>query len=177
MNLFSILLALVAIVTPQSSTPLSVWGPRDLVVSRNVRTLLSLSVWAKHPFGLHGSLGAVPQNESTATAQANGNAKIEGIVRDTVPHRGPVPNALVRMFPDPDYLQRPELIRTTRTDEWGNFVIENVVPGKYRVIALMGGGPEDLHGEATIAAAAGTRVTLSEKESKTLTLYIYLAHR
>lgn len=177
MNLFSILLAFVAIVSAQSSSPLSVLGSSDVGGSFSVQAPLSLSVWAKQPFGLHRSLAAVPQNESTATAQAKGNAKIEGLVRDTMPHREPVPNALVRLFPDPDYLQRPELIRTTRTDEWGNFVIENVVPGKYRVIALMGGGPEDLHGEATIAAAAGTRVTLSEKESKTLTLYIYLAHR
>jgi hypothetical protein len=120
-----------------------------------------------------------PAHGSTLTGQTepgSGTAKIEGIVKDQVPPRGPVPNAVVKLFPDPPNLDRPEMIRTTRTDDWGNFVFENVVPGKYRVIAIMGTGPEDLKAEATIAAAAGTRIELSDKKSKTVTLYLYPGH-
>jgi hypothetical protein len=50
-----------------------------------------------------------------------------------------------------------------------------VVPGKYRIIAIMGEDPENLKTEATIAATAGTPVELSEKESKSVTLYLYAA--
>ena len=117
-----------------------------------------------------------PDASSAAQTKANiGAAKVDGIVRDQVPPRAPVPNALVRMFPDPADPSHPELIRSTRSDEWGNFKIENVVPGKYRIVAIRGEGPENLKSEATIAAAAGTPVELSEKESKTLTLYLYAA--
>ena len=106
---------------------------------------------------------------------STGTAKVEGIVKTRVPPRGPVANALVKLFPDPAYLQRPDLVRTARTDDFGIFRIENVVPGKYRAIAFLGASPENLKAEATIAAHSGTRVELSEKESKTLTLYLYAA--
>jgi len=111
------------------------------------------------------------------TKASTGTAKVEGIVRRQLPPNAPFPNALVRMFPDPADPSHPELIRSTRSDEWGNFRIENVVPGKYRIVAITGEGPENLKTEATIAAAAGTSVELSEKESKTLTLYLYAAAR
>jgi hypothetical protein len=69
----------------------------------------------------------------------------------------------------------PELVHATRSDEWGNFRIENVVPGKDRIIAILGEDPENLKTEATIAAAAVSPVELSEKESKTVALYLYAA--
>jgi hypothetical protein len=112
-------------------------------------------------------------SSSAAQTKVAGTAKVDGIVRDQAPPRAPVPNALVKLFPDPPNPQHPELILSTRSDEWGNFVFENVVPGKYRAIAIQGEGPENLKSEATIAAAAGTTVELSEKDSKTLTLYLF----
>lgn len=125
------------------------------------------------------AVGIASGAASTAVGQTEaspGAAKVDGIVRDQLPSRDPVQNALVKLFPEPLNLEHPDLIRTARTDERGYFVIENVAPGKYRAIAIMGAGPEDLQAEATIAAAAGTRFELSEKESKTLTLYLYPAH-
>lgn len=104
-----------------------------------------------------------------------GTATVEGTVKSRVPPKGSVQDALVKLFPDPAYLQRPDLIRTARTDVLGTFRIENIVPGKYRVIALTGGTPENLKAEATIAAHNGITVELSDKESKGLTLYLYLA--
>lgn len=110
------------------------------------------------------------------TEASSGTAKIEGIVKDQIPPRAPVPNAVVKLFPDPPNAEHPDLVRTTRTDDWGNFAFENVAPGKYRIVAIMSTGAEDLQAEATIAAAAGTRVELSDKKSKTLTLYLYPGH-
>lgn len=116
---------------------------------------------------------------STAIGQTQaspGVGKVDGIVRDQLSPRAPVQYALVKLFPEPLNLEHPDMIRSARTDEHGHFVIENVAPGRYSAIAIMGTGPEDLHAEATIAGAAGTRFELSEKQSKTLTLYLYLAH-
>src|SRR5215472_17484033 len=96
------------------------------------------------------------------TEASSGTAKVEGVVKDQLPPRAPVPNAVVKLFPDPPNAEHPELVRTTRTDDWGNFAFENVPPGKYRVVSFMGTGREDLQAEAKIAAAAGTRVELSE---------------
>lgn len=115
-----------------------------------------------------------PQNDAETKA-TNGNARIEGTVKTRVANRGAVPYALVKLFPDPAFLQRPDLIRTARADNLGTFRIENVVPGKYRVIAFTGGGQENLNAEATLAAHNGITVELSENESKGLTLYVYLA--
>jgi hypothetical protein len=109
------------------------------------------------------------------TKGSTGSARVEGIVKTRVPPRGPAPYALVKLFPDPAYLQRPDLIRSTRTDQFGVFLFENVVPGKYRAIAFLGARPENLQAEATIAAHVGTRVEVSENKSKTLTLYLYAA--
>lgn len=126
-------------------------------------TAVGITSWADNT--------AIVQTEASA-----GTAKIEGIVKDQLPPRAPVPNAVVKLFPDPPSAEHPELIRTTRTDDWGNFAFEHVFPGKYRIVAIMGTGAEDLQAEVTIAAAAGTRVDLSENKSKTLTLYLYPGH-
>lgn len=125
------------------------------------------------------AIGIASGAGSTAIGQTQaspGAAKVDGIVREQLAPRAPVQYALVKLFPEPPNLEHPDLIRSARTDEHGYFVIENVAPGKYRAIAIMGAGQEDLQAEATIADTAGTRFELSEKQSKTLTLYLYLAH-
>ena len=110
------------------------------------------------------------------TQAASGTATVEGIVRETAPTRTAANDVLVKLFPDPDPLKNPDLIRSARTDQHGHFEIDNVVPGTYRAIAIMGNGPEDLQTEAAIAKAAGTRFTVAEKQSKGLSLDLYFAH-
>ena len=183
MKLYWIVLVFAASITPQKSALLvgALGNPvHEAVLSFSLQNPSNLFGTAREALGFHNpSVGIASGAGSTPTAQSEsspGTAKVDGIVRDTVPPRAPVPNALVKLFPDPPSLQHPDLIRSTRTDEVGNFVIENVVPGKYRAIAITGMGPEDLKGEATIAAAAGTRINLSERESKTLTIYLYPGH-
>lgn len=164
MKLFSIVLVVVASLTAQKSSLLAgaAGSPaHDAVVG------LSL----QNPSHDTGGNPAAQNKASTGTASVN------GIVRRQLPPNAPFPNALVKMFPDPPDPSHPESIRSTRSDEWGNFRIENVPPGKYRIVAITGEGPENLKSEATIAAAGGTSVELSEKESKTLTLYLYAAAR
>jgi hypothetical protein len=110
------------------------------------------------------------------TEGESGVVKVQGTVKNILPMREVVPYALVKLFPDPIDLSRPDLIRSARTDGVGYFEIDNVLPGKYRVIAIMGAGPEDLNAEATIATSAGTKIDVSEKKTKTLTLYLYPAY-
>lgn len=126
------------------------------------------------------SAGAASVTSGASALQeqsSQGTAKVEGVVRGQFERRDFVPNALVKLFPEPIDLAHPALIRSARTDESGNFEIDNVVPGKYRAIAIQGGGPENLQNEATIAVSAGVRVELAENQSKTLTLYLYPAQR
>lgn len=115
------------------------------------------------------------QNDAK-TETGTGTARIEGTVKTRVGNRGSVPYAVVKLFPDPAFLQRPDLVRTARADNLGTFRIDNIVPGRYRAIAFTGGGQENLSHEATLAAHNGTTVQLSENESKGVTLYLYLAH-
>lgn len=106
-----------------------------------------------------------------------GAAKVQGVVLERV-FREPVPRGVVELFPDPANPHRADLFRSASTDETGRFVIKNIVPGKYRVIAFMGKPPsEPSYDDSVIAASAGIRVTLAEKQSKNLELGLFEAHR
>lgn len=103
-----------------------------------------------------------------------GAAKVQGVVLESV-FREPVPRGIVELFPDPANPHRADLFRSASTDENGRFVIKNIVPGKYRVIAFM--GKPTSYDDSVIAASAGVRVTLDEKQSKSLELGLFEAHR
>jgi hypothetical protein len=112
---------------------------------------------------------------SAQTQAVSGTAVVEGIVRQQLPNRTAADNVLVKLFPDPDPLGNPNLIRSARTDQYGHFEIHNVVPGRYRAIAIMGSGPEDLKAEAAIAKAAGQKFEVADKQAKGLSLDLYYA--
>lgn len=105
-----------------------------------------------------------------------GAAKVRGIVVDQE-FQDPVANAVVKLFPDPPNPHRADVFRTAPTNEDGSFTIENVVPGKYRVLAVMGKGGSENADDSLIAAASGVRVVLAEKQSKYLELELFEAHR
>src|SRR5215467_5972012 len=95
--------------------------------------------------GVRPQIAFAGSSVSMVQEQGNrGKAKVDGIVRDRFQRNEPVPNALVKLFPDPPSAEHPDLIRSARTDQLGNFEIDDVAPGKYRIVAFMGGGPEDL---------------------------------
>jgi hypothetical protein len=92
--------------------------------------------------------------------------RIEGVVL-----RGddPAYGALVRIFPEPPNPNNTGLYREALGDEDSHFVIDSVVPGRYRVVAYAsertdgdGGSPFD----DSVSAA----VVVGKKESKTLNL-------
>jgi hypothetical protein len=106
-----------------------------------------------------------------------GAGKVQGVVLE--PEYGdPVPNALVKLFPDPPNPHRADLFHTAPTDQDGRFFIKNIVPGRYRVLAIMGkSGSESNYDDSLIAGAAGIRVVLVEKQTKHLELELFEAHR
>jgi hypothetical protein len=92
--------------------------------------------------------------------------RIEGVVL-----RGddPAYNAVVRIFPEPANPNNAGLYREGPADEDGHFVINSVVPGRYRVVAYAsertdgdGGSPYD--------DSVSASVIVAEKECKTLEL-------
>lgn len=106
-----------------------------------------------------------------------GAGKVQGIVTEPV-YYGRVPHALVEMFPDPPDPHRADLFQAERTDKYGSFTINNVVPGKYRVLAVTGkSGRDTTYDDAQLAATAGIRVSVGENQSKTLELELFEAHR
>jgi hypothetical protein len=104
-----------------------------------------------------------------------GTGKVQGIVREPV-YNGIVPHAVVELFPDPANPHRADLFRATATGDDGRFVIKNVVPGKYRIIAFPGKG-SDINDDSVTAASMGTRVNLGEKQSRNVELQLFEAHR
>jgi protocatechuate 3,4-dioxygenase beta subunit len=92
--------------------------------------------------------------------------RIEGVVL-----RGddPAYDAVVRIFPEPENPNNTGLYRMGCACEDGHFVIDSVVPGRYRVVAYAsertdgdGGSPYD--------DSVSASITIAEKESKTLNL-------
>lgn len=123
-------------------------------------------------------LGQGDADQSLKITVSSGVAKVEGVVIE--PEYGdPASHAIVKLFPDPPNPHRTDLFRSAPTDRNGRFVITNVVPGKYRVIALMGGrtGSEASYEDAVTAATAGARVSVGENQSKSVELDLFEAHR
>jgi hypothetical protein len=104
-----------------------------------------------------------------------GASKVQGIVLDPVFHDA-VPNAVVKLFPDPPNPHRADLYHQTKTDENGQFVISNIVPGGYRALAIIGqdNGESD---DSLFARSAGVRLALREKQTKNVELELFAAHK
>jgi hypothetical protein len=95
-----------------------------------------------------------------------GIAQINGVVlRDDYP----VPGAKVQLLPDPANPFREDRSSAAWADDKGHFVVQNVVPGSYRVLAV---DVENVVEEDELEFPASISVTLAEKESKTVNLQI-----
>jgi protocatechuate 3,4-dioxygenase beta subunit len=112
-----------------------------------------------------------------------GACRVEGVVTEAEFH-DVVPGAVVKLLPDPATPRRADLLRTALTNQFGEFTIRNVVPGQYRVLAVMirGSGEgvtvgRDSYADNMIARNAGVRVVLAEKQSKHLELELFEAYR
>ena len=89
-----------------------------------------------------------------------------------------VTHAVVKLFPEPANPHRADLFRSAPTDKDGRFVIKNVVPGRYRALAIMRRpGNETSYDDYVTASAAGVKVNLEQGESKSLGLMLFAAHR
>lgn len=92
-------------------------------------------------------------------------AQVDGVVL-----RGdrPVPGAKVQLIPEPvNPFRQSELDRSNAAwaDETGHFVVKNVAPGSYRVLAI---DVENDVEEDELESPASVSVVLAEKESKTV---------
>jgi len=112
-----------------------------------------------------------------------GACQVEGVVTEPEFH-DVVPGAVVKLLPDPASPLRADLLRTALTNQFGEFTIRNVVPGQYRVLAVMikGSGEgvtvgRDSYADNVIARHAGVRVVLEERQSKHLELELFEAYR
>lgn len=111
-----------------------------------------------------------------------GASVVRGVVIDQI-YLDRVPNAVVQLFPDPANPNRADLLRTVATNSDGSFTIENVVPGRYRALAIMGRRRSEAEvGEITaedsrIARRAGVSLSVDRNHSKTLELQLFEAQR
>lgn len=106
-----------------------------------------------------------------------GAGKVQGVVLNPE-FKDAVPRAVVKMFPDPANPHRADLFRTASTDRDGRFVFRNVVPGKYRVLAIRGrSSSAESYDDYLTAMAAGLHVNLGERQTKDIELDLFEAHR
>jgi hypothetical protein len=107
-------------------------------------------------------LSDLESNKSLELTFSPAAGRIEGVVL-----RGddPVYGALVRLFPEPANPNHTGLSQDARTDEDGHFVIDSIVPGRYRAVAYASERTDGADGDSV-----STSIVVAEKESKTLNL-------
>lgn len=111
-----------------------------------------------------------------------GASEVRGVVIDEI-YLDRVPNAVVQLFPDPANPNRADLFRTAATNSDGSFTIENVVPGRYRALAILGRRRSEAEvdeitaEDSRIARKAGVSLSVSRNQSKTLELQLFEAQR
>ncbi len=96
---------------------------------------------------------------------ATGGAQLEGNVTDG---KSPVVGAQVRLTPEPATEYNRMRRESATTDQYGHFLISNIRPGKYRVVAKIPSGTPDI---PAIASDPQT-VTLSEHDHQQISFTI-----
>jgi hypothetical protein len=104
-------------------------------------------------------LSSSDSQESLELTFSPAAGRIEGVVRgdDAAYH------ALVRLFPEPANPHHTGLSQDARTDKDGHFVIDSVVPGRYRAVAHASERTDGADGDSV-----GTSIIVAEKESKSV---------
>lgn len=115
--------------------------------------------------------------DSLKIVVSSGIAQVEGVVLRSDDPEDTVTAAVVRLIPEPVNAFRKDLLRSAKTNEAGEFIIENVAPGRYCVTAVDSEADDENSGEdddddSSPAAPAGRVIVLAEKEHKTLKLKI-----
>jgi len=105
-------------------------------------------------------------HESLELTFSPGASRIEGVV---LRGNDPAYGAVVRIFPEPANPNNTGLYRGGGADEDGHFVIDSVVPGRYRVVAYAS-ERTDGTGDSPFDDSVSASVVVAEKESKTLSL-------
>jgi hypothetical protein len=79
--------------------------------------------------------------------------------------------ATVALIPDPA-AGRIQAYQTTHADEYGNFLLKGLPPGKYVLVAWLGSPPCDVYNPDDLAAcqAQGSSVTVDEAEQESVQL-------
>jgi hypothetical protein len=113
--------------------------------------------------------------DSLKIVVSSGVAQVEGVVLRSDDPEDTVTAAVVRLIPEPANALRRDLFRSAKTNEAGEFIIENVAPGRYRVMAVDSEADDENNGEdddddSSPASPTGTVIVLAEKEHKTLHL-------
>jgi hypothetical protein len=96
----------------------------------------------------------------------HGTGRIEGVVTNG---GDPIPGAVVKLVPEKVNPVRQDFDRTAATDQHGHYVLENVDPGSYRMLAVKLAAESDDDDDST-GDSSGIKVTLAEAESKTVPL-------
>jgi hypothetical protein len=111
-------------------------------------------------------LGDATANQTIEVVIKQGTAQVEGVV---LSRDDPAPGAVVRLTPEHASAYRQDVSRTATTDQRGHFIIKDVVPGRYRAVAVSGEPNGEGEEEAAADAAAET-IVVSERDSKTVQL-------
>lgn len=102
-------------------------------------------------------------SRTLAIVLASASAELEGAVTD---NDKPVAGAQVRIRPDPETPYNCRLSKSVSTDQNGHFSINDVIPGRYRVVAKLPTESED----APTVASEPKVITLGEREHQNIHL-------
>jgi protocatechuate 3,4-dioxygenase beta subunit len=96
-----------------------------------------------------------------------GTGRIEGVVTTG---GDPVPGAVIKLGPETAGVYRPELDRSVTADQRGHYVLENVEPGNYRLLAIKGTSDGEDDDDSAADVSSGVKIAVAEAESKILQL-------
>jgi protocatechuate 3,4-dioxygenase beta subunit len=113
-------------------------------------------------------LAGADTNKTLQIIVSRGAAEVEGLV---LQGDHPVPEAVVKLIPEPAKPHRTDLLRIVTTNEEGYFVMNNVVPGKYLALALRSEHDyENDDDDSAQAQSTALSIVLAEGESKAVQL-------
>jgi len=144
-------------------------GPWRLKLENGYGHALTIASVAQNGKSRAGNLLPLGGGTVTLTVRASlGTQTIEGFVRS---EGKTAAGTMVVLVPD-DLTQHPQRARRDQTDSDGSFLLRDVVPGRYTVIAIEQGWTLDWENPATIARylPAGQRVTVQGGSGQTIRL-------